>query len=136
MPRTHYNRRNILEWFQSLHAKVKEKLLICFLDNKKLLITFLGLPSHVHEVTTAEVSEILEIGSEDEHEGIRNLSEFLKCYPSTVRYCTVQYVNHDEVGPEFAEVTQEVKKTSKQNNVKVSRNSAHTEAKGSWVDGL
>ena len=93
-PLTHYNPRNIPKCFHSLETKVKEKILISFLDL----------------TTTAGMREILEIGCHDQHEGIRNLSEVLKYYSSK----GMLYVNHDEVSPEFAEVTQEVKKTSKQ----------------------
>ena len=78
-------------------------------------MAFLHLPRRVIEETTAEMSEIFEIGSHDEDEWVRVLSEILKYYPST----GMLNVNLDEVSPVFAEVTQEIKKTSKLSKVKI-----------------
>lgn len=96
---THDVLRNIPECFHRLETQVKVKLLMAFLH----------LPRRVIEETTAEMSEIFEIGSHDEDEWVRVLSEILKYYPST----GMLNVNLDEVSPVFAEVTQEIKKTSK-----------------------
>lgn len=89
--------RNIPECFHRLETQVKVKLLMAFLH----------LPRRVIEETTAEMSEIFEIGSHDEDEWVRVLSEILKYYPST----GMLNVNLDEVSPVFAEVTEEIKKT-------------------------
>lgn len=94
---THDVLRNIPECFHRLETQVKVKLLMAFLH----------LPRRVIEETTAEMSEIFEIGSHDEDEWVRVLSEILKYYPST----GMLNVNLDEVSPVFAEVTQEIKKT-------------------------
>ena len=82
--------RNIPLCFHRLERRVKVKLLRAFLH----------LPLRVSKETTAEMSKIVEIGSQDEDEGVRFLSEILS--------------------PVFLEVTQEVKKTGKQSNIKVS----------------
>ena len=97
---THDVLRKIPQCFHRLETQVKIKLLRAFLD----------LPRRVVEETTVEMREIFKIGSQDEDEGVRLLSEILS--------------------PVVLEETQEVKKTSKQSNIKVSRNLAHTEAKG------
>jgi len=70
-------------------------------------MAFLHLPRRVIEETNAELGEIFEIGSHDEDEWVRVLSEILKYYPST----GMLNVNLDQVSPVFAEVTEEIKKT-------------------------
>ena len=89
--------RNIPECFHRLETQVKVKLLMAFLH----------LPRRVIEETNAELGEIFEIGSHDEDEWVRVLSEILKYYPST----GMLNVNLDQVSPVFAEVTEEIEKT-------------------------
>lgn len=89
--------RNIPECFHRLETQVKVKLLMAFLH----------LPRRVIEETNAELGEIFEIGSHDEDEWVRVLSEILKYYPST----GMLNVNLDQVSPVFAEVSQEIMKT-------------------------
>ena len=88
--------RNIPECFHRLETQVKVKLLMAFLH----------LPRRVIEETNAELGEIFEIGSHDEDEWVRVLSEILKYYPST----GMLNVNLDHASPVFAEVTKEIRK--------------------------
>ena len=91
--------RNIPECFHRLEAQVKVKLMMAFLH----------LPRRVVEETSAEITEIFEIGNADEDEWVRVLSETLKDYPST----GILNVHLEHVSPVFAEVTQEISKTGK-----------------------
>ena len=92
--------RNIPECFHRLETQVKVKLLMAFLH----------LPRRVIEETNSEMSEIFEIGSQDEDEWVRVLSEILKYYPST----GMLNVHLEHVSPVFREVAEEIKKTGKQ----------------------
>lgn len=89
--------RNIPECFHRLETQVKVKLLMAFLH----------LPRRVIEETNSEMNEIFEIGSQDEDEWVRVLSEILKYYPST----GMLNVHLEHVSPVFSEVAQEVRKT-------------------------
>ncbi|KAK2564825.1 Negative elongation factor A [Acropora cervicornis] len=89
--------RNIPECFHRLETQVKVKLLMAFLH----------LPRRVIEETNGELSEIFEIGSHDEDEWVRVLSEIMKYYPST----GMLNVNLDQASPVFAEVSEEIMKT-------------------------
>lgn len=73
-------------------------------------MAFLHLPRRVIEETNSEMSEIFEIGSQDEDEWVRVLSEILKYYPST----GMLNVHLEHVSPVFREVAEEIKKTGKQ----------------------
>ncbi|RMX45557.1 hypothetical protein pdam_00012941 [Pocillopora damicornis] len=89
--------RNIPECFHRLETQVKVKLLMAFLH----------LPRRVIEEMSGEMSEIFEIGSQDEDEWVRVLSEILKYYPST----GILNVHLEHVSPVFAEVAEEIRKT-------------------------
>lgn len=89
--------RNIPECFHRLETQVKVKLLMAFLH----------LPRRVIEETNGELSEIFEIGSHDEDEWVRVLSEIMKYYPSS----GMLNVNLDQASPVFAEVSEEIMKT-------------------------
>ncbi|XP_078379721.1 negative elongation factor A-like [Oculina patagonica] len=89
--------RNIPECFHRLETQVKVKLLMAFLH----------LPRRVMEETSSEMCEVFEIGSQDEDEWVRVLSEILKYYPST----GMLNVQLGHVSPVFAEVAEEIKKT-------------------------
>lgn len=91
--------RNIPECFHRLETQVKVKLLMAFLH----------LPRRVIEEMSGEMSEIFEIGSQDEDEWVRVLSEILKYYPST----GILNVHLEHVSPVFAEVAEEIRKTGK-----------------------
>lgn len=72
-------------------------------------MAFLHLPRRVIEEMSGEMSEIFEIGSQDEDEWVRVLSEILKYYPST----GILNVHLEHVSPVFAEVAEEIRKTGK-----------------------
>ena len=70
-------------------------------------MAFLHLSRRVIEETNAELGNIFEIGSHDEDEWVRVLSEILKYYPST----GTLNVDLGQVSPVFAEVTEQIRKT-------------------------
>ena len=72
-------------------------------------MAFLHLPRRVIEEMSGEMSEIFEIGSQDEDEWVRVLSEILKYYPSA----GILNVHLEHVSPVFAEVAEEIRKTGK-----------------------
>jgi len=87
--------RNIPECFHRLEPQVKIKLLMAFIH----------VPRRVIEETSADISETLEIGSQDEDEWVRVLCEILKFYPTT----GMLNVHLEAASPVFAEVTEQLR---------------------------
>lgn len=87
--------RNIPEFFHRLEPQVKIKLLMAFLH----------VPRRVLDETSADISETLEIGSQDEDEWVRVICEILKFYPTS----GTLNVHLEGASPVFSEVTEQLR---------------------------
>lgn len=72
-------------------------------------MAFLHIPRRVLEETSADISETLEIGSQDEDEWVRVLCEILKYYPTS----GTLNVHLENVSPVFSEVTEQLRNQRK-----------------------
>lgn len=87
--------RNVPEFFHRLEPQVKIKLLMAFLH----------VPRRVLDETSADISETLEIGSQDEDEWVRVICEILKFYPTS----GTLNVHLEGASPVFSEVTEQLR---------------------------
>lgn len=91
--------RNIPEFFHRLEPQVKIKLLMAFLH----------VPRRVLDETSADISETLEIGSQDEDEWVRVICEILKFYPTS----GTLNVHLEGASAVFSEVTEQLRSQCK-----------------------